>query len=420
MRDTEPPKRVEASPIGRRKLRRPRTHRLVALLIMLLIAGLVVILIAPQPLPVDVAPVTLGPMRATVSSEGMTRVKEPYEVSAPLIGRLLRIPFKAGDRVKSGDIVAVIQPQPPQFNDTRSKAELEAKVRIAEAQYALAQADVARVKAQHAFTSAELNRKQVLQARDIVPKRTLEQADLDEKASQATVIVAEKLVAQRAAELEAAKALLIQPGPSGQAGPADDVAVYSPIDGVVLKVLKDSETIVNAGMPIIQIGDVADLEVELEMLSKSAVQVREGAKALLEGWGGEVLNGRVRRIEPFGYTKVSALGIEEQRVHVKVDFTDPREAWQHVGHGYRMNAQIVVWQANDVLKLPMGALFRDGNNWTVFVLGKDGVAHKRQVTIGHLNDTEAEVIAGLNEKERVILHPSDKVVDGISAVPRGS
>lgn len=395
IRDTGRPTRVEASPIGRRKPRRPRAPRLVALLIVLLIAGLIAILFAPQPLPVDIASAALGPMRVTVSSEGVARIKEPYEVSAPLAGRLLRIPFKAGDRVKSGDVVAVIQPQPPQFNDMRSKAELEAKVRVAEAQYALAQADVARVKAQHAFALSDLNRNQLLEAKGIAARRTLEQADLEEKARQAAVVVAEKLVVQRAAELEAAKALLVQPDPGGQAGPDDDVPVRSPVDGAVLKVLKESETIVNAGMPVIQIGDVADLEVELEMLSKNAVKVREGAQALLEGWGGKILNGRVRRVEPFGYTKVSALGIEEQRVHVKVDFTDPREAWQHVGHGYRMNAQIVVWAADNVLKLPMGALFRDGNQWTVFTLGNNGVAHKRLVTVGHLNDTEAEIITGL-------------------------
>jgi HlyD family secretion protein len=419
MRDTGRPQPVEAAPVGRRKPRRPRAHRVIPLLIVLLIAGLVAILFAPQPLPVDVARVASGPMRVTVSSEGQTRVKERYEVAAPVAGRLLRIPFKAGDRVRSGDVVAVIQPQPPQFNDVRSKAELEAKVRVAEAQYALAQADMARVKAQHDFAVTELNRNRVLQAKGVAAQRTLEQSESEEKSRQTEVIVAEKVVAQRAAELEAAKAMLIQPGPGGQAAPGDTVAVHAPVDGAILKVVKESETIVTAGMPVVEIGNVADLEVELEMLSKDAVKVREGAQALLEGWGGETLNGRVRRVEPFGYTKVSALGIEEQRVHVKIDFTDPREEWQHVGHGYRMNAQVVVWQADNVLKLPMGALFRDGNEWTVFTLGDDGAAHKKRVTVGHLNDTEAEVIAGVSENERVILHPSDRVAEGTFAAPRG-
>jgi HlyD family secretion protein len=182
-------------------------------------------------------------------------------------------------------------------------------------------------------------------------------------------------------------------------------------------VLKESETIVTPGMPILKIGDVRSLEVVLEMLSENAVKVREGASAVLDGWGGKQLNARVRRVEPFGFTKVSALGIEEQRVKVYLDFVDEPTEWQSLGDGYRITAHIVIWEGDNVLKLPIGALFRDGNRWAAFVAG-DERAQLQHVGVGRVNNNEAEVLNGLREGTMVILNPSDRVTNGALVRPR--
>jgi HlyD family secretion protein len=376
------------------------------------LAGALAILFAPSPMIIDTGAVTRGPMTVTVASEGKTRVKDLYEVAAPLNGKLLRIGIKAGDKVVADDtVVATIEPPQPQFHDIRARADLEAKVRTAEATREVAKADVERVRADLEFARSEVERKKSLSQSGVESIRGLQQSDRDVKMREAALIVAQKALKQRESELESAKAMLIVPGANGRAETDPWVEVRSPVSGRVLNVLKESETIVSAGMPLIAIGDPAKIEVMLEMLSEDAVKVREGATAKLEGWGGEQLNGRVRRVEPFGFTKISALGIEEQRVRVLLDFTDPIEVWSTLGHGYRINAKIVVWEGAEVLKLPVGALFRHGNNWAVYVV-KSGLAERRQITIGHLNDVEAEILSGLAAGDQVILHPSDRVTDG--------
>jgi HlyD family secretion protein len=190
------------------------------------------------------------------------------------------------------------------------------------------------------------------------------------------------------------------------------VLVRSPVSGYVLDVAQESETIVTPGQRIMLVGDVTDIEVMLEMLSEDAVKAKPGMDALIEGWGGMPLHGRVRLVEPFSYTKISALGIEEQRVHVLIDFTDPREKWQAMGHGYRVTGRIITWVGHDVLKLPMGALFRDGSRWAVYTI-EDGVARRRYVELGHINEAEAEVLSGVTTGAKVILHPSDRIAEGV-------
>lgn len=374
-------------------------------------------LLAPVPLETNLAQAKRGPMTVTVSGEGWTRVKDEYEVAAPIGGRLLRSAFKAGDPVKAGQVVAVIEPPQPQFHDFRSQEELQGKAKAAEALHSLAVADLERTRAEHEYAKRKLDRSRVLTDKNVVSTGNLDEAERDARTREAAVFVAENVLKQRVAELEAAKAALAAPRlnePPKVAQPP--VEVVSPVSGRVLLVMRESETIVTPGMPIMKIGDITKLEVMLEMLSENAVKAREGAPAVLDGWGGKQLNARVRRIEPFGYTKISALGIEEQRVKVLLDFTDAPSEWQMLGTGFRMTAHIVTWQAKDVLKIPVSALFRDGNRWAAFVVS-DHRAHLQHLAVGHINDTEAEILSGLTEKAEVILNPSDRITDGAVVRP---
>jgi len=396
-----------------------RIRSLIAIGIAALLIWLLAVLFAPDPVAVDVARAGHGPMVVTVSSEGKTRVKEQYEVVAPLAGRLLRVSLKAGDKVVAGEtIIGTIEPPQPQFHDSRSKAELEAKVRAAEATYAVAVADLERVKADFEFAKREQDRNRTLSTIGAVSERILQQSERDARMREAALLVAENVVKQRASELESAKASLFAPSVADELPVApQNVEVRAPVSGRVLNVLKESESIVSPGMPLVQLGDVTKLEVMLEMLSEDVVKIREGTPAKLEGWGGEQLNARVRRVEPFGFTKVSALGIEEQRVRVLLDFTDPPETWQILGHGYRVNAKIVVWKGDNVLKVPMGALFRDGNRWVTYVI-VDNSAQRVPLEVGHLTDTDAEILGGLDDGAQVILHPSDRISSGTPIKPR--
>jgi len=199
----------------------------------------------------------------------------------------------------------------------------------------------------------------------------------------------------------------------------DCVSVYAPITGTVLRVLQKSEGVVTASTPLVEVGDPRELEIVVDLLSADAVRVQAGQRVYIEGWGEpEPLNGVVQRVEPFGFTKISALGIEEQRVNVIIDFTDPPEKWQRLGHGYRVEPRIVLWEADDVLKIPLPALFRDGDGWAVFAEQR-GRAVLRRVEIGRDNGLEAEVVKGLEPGEHVVLHPSDRVSEGVRLEARG-
>jgi HlyD family secretion protein len=386
----------------------------------ILLFGTVFYLFRPQPVSVDLVSATRGPMSVTVLSEGKTRVADHYEVVAPLGGRLLRVAIKAGDVVVANrTLIAAIEPPQPQFNDIRSRASLEAKVHAAEALYALAEAEIEHAQARHTFALADLIRSRSLTARGATSARSLEQAELEVKTQRAALNVAEKTRVQRQYELESANAALIDPSATTGASGQTCIEVRSPVDGRVLNVLRESETIVAPGMALVEIGDPARLEVVLEMLSEDAVKVREGAAAALEGWGGERLQARVQRIEPFGYTKISALGIEEQRVRVRLDFLDPPQAWRSLGHGYRVSARIVTWEKADVTRVAAGALFREGNRWAVYTV-VNSAAQMRHVVVGHMNGLEAEVLEGLSPGNQVILHPSDRISTGVPVTARPS
>ncbi len=225
----------------------------------------------------------------------------------------------------------------------------------------------------------------------------------------------------RRRELESAKARLIQPGEINRDAQSANccIHVYAPVDGRVLKIVAESEQVVQPGAPLLEIGDPHDLEIVVDFLSRDAVRIKPGMPARIESWGGDtILPAKVRRIEPTGFTKVSALGIEEQRVKVILDFTGPPAEWQRLGHAFRVIARVVIWHSDDALQVPLGALFREGDNWAVFVVA-DGRAERRLVTIGERNVHAAQVIKGLKAGEQVVLHPSDRVHDGVRVEPRG-
>ena len=374
----------------------------------------------PQPVPVDLAVIERGELTVTIDGDGQTRVREVYAVSAPLSGRVLRIERHVGDKVVANEtLLATIQPGDPTFLDRRARAQAEAVVKAAEAAFALAEAEQARALAELEFARAELKRAEELSTRGNISRRDLDRARLEERTNAAARDTAIATVEMRRFELETARAALIQPGEDGGEGDGQSccVEVYSPVDGRILRVIHESEGMVAAGAWLVELGDPADLEIVVDLLSGDAVRIREGADVVIEDWGGVSLAGRVRRVEPYAFTKVSALGIEEQRVNVIIDFTDPPAKWLGLGHGYRVDAHILDWRGADVLKLPLGALFRDGESWAVFV-AEDGLARLRHIEIDHTNGREAELLDGLTAGMTVILHPGDRISEGVRIVSR--
>ena len=375
----------------------------------------------PQPLPVDLALLDKGELIVTIDGDGQTRVREIYVVSAPITGRVLRAERHVGDQVVANEtVLATIQPTDPTFLDRRARAQAESVAKTAEAGFALSEAEQARALAELDFAASELRRAEQLAARGNVSQRDLDRAKLLVRTARAALATTKATVEMRRFELETARAALIQPGEDNASGEGRlcCVDVSSPVDGRVLRVIQQSEGVVLAGAPLVEVGDSTDLEIVVDLLSSDAVRVTEGAPVMIGDWGGvDILEGKVRQVEPYGFTKVSALGIEEQRVNVLIDFTGAAERWRDLGHGYRIEAGIVIWKGQDVLRLPLGALFRDGDRWAVFA-AVGGVARLRHVEIDHSNGRQAQVTGGLQAGDMVILHPSDLVADGVRVVAR--
>lgn len=387
-------------------------QRLLLLGALLALAAGLIYAFVPRAIPVDVAPVTRGPLQVTVNEDGKTRIKERYVVSTPLGGRLQRIALKAGDTVTRGATsLTVIEPTDPELLDPRALAQAEARVKLADAACRQAVPLLERARTAWEFAGTELQR-----ARALYEDKTLSHQELDQ-AEQKERTTAEELKAAQFAlqiadyELEQARAALLHTRPSSLPPDPDSwqLPVLAPINGRVLRVFQESSTIVPAGARLMELGDPADLEVEIDVLSTDAVKIRPGNKVFLEHWGGDAsLLGRVRLVEPSGFLKISALGVEEQRVNVIVDFTDPLEKRPTLGDAFRVEARIVIWENEDILKLPVGALFREGDDWAVFVVTGHR-AKLQRITIGERNDLEAEVLDGLTPGDRVVVHPSDKV-----------
>ncbi|TGY89807.1 efflux RND transporter periplasmic adaptor subunit [Marinicauda algicola] len=385
------------------------------------VAGLVVLALIvwafwPRPVPADFAVVRRGEMVVSVRDEGYTRVREVYVVSAPLAGRVLRVDSEAGDRVEAGEVLANILASDPAMLDVRSRSEAEAALRSAEAALGFAAAQLEAARAEAELAAQEAERMEILAERGTISQAMLDRARTTLRRADAALATARANLRMRQAERDAAEARLIRP----DAAPAGEgvVEVASPIDGQVLRVLQESEAVVQPGTPLVELGDPADLEIVAELLSTDAVRVEEGADALIHAWGGPVpLRAEVRRIEPFGFLKVSALGVEEQRVNVILDLLAPREEWMNLGHGYRVEPEIVTWRGEDVVIAPVASLFRHEGGWAAFRV-EEGRARLTPVEMGRSNGREAQILSGLQPGDTLVLYPSDRIEDGAAVVPR--
>jgi len=376
------------------------------------VAALVVYAFWPSPAPVDAARVTLGPLQVTVDEQGETRSHDRFVIAAPVSGRLLRITLHDGDAVKEGQVVAVLAPVPL---SVKEREEQEARVTAAAALNRDAEARVRHAREDYEQAQRESTRADELFKRGLVPRQQVEQA------ANATVTLGQELEAAQyrarsaAADLRAAQAGLLATRAAAD-GTATKLELRAPSTGRVLRIAETSERVVAVGTPLLTIGDLEKLEIVVEMLSSEAVKVKAGMPALLEGWGGDhPLRARVRIVEPFAFLKVSALGIEERRTNVILDFVDPPGP---LGDGYRVLARVIVWSSPSALKIPISALYRCGERWCVFV-AESGRARRRAVDIGERNDQEAEVLSGIKQNEIVVRHPGNELADGARIAVRG-
>ena len=383
----------------------------------LVIAGLVAGFL-PRAVPVDIAGVTRGPLAVTVEEEGKTRVSERYQVSAPVAGYVRRIDLKAGDAVAAGQVIAVIEPARPVALDPRTRAQAQAQASAARAAFAAAQENARAARAAAQLARQERTRAELLRQSNFLAAQALDAARTAETRARAVEQAALHAVGVARFELEMARAAVASAARLQAGGAAEQVRVRAPVAERVLKLLHESEGAVAAGQPLLEIGDPASLEVEVEALSTHAVKIAPGSKVILDRWGGErPVEGTVRVVEPSGFTKISALGVEEQRVRVIVDFASPREAWARLGDGYRVEARFVLWEGQDVLQVPTSALFREGKGWAAFVL--DGRrARLTPVEIGQRAGLATQVVSGLKAGDRVVAHPDETIKDGVRVKPR--
>ncbi len=366
----------------------------------------------PRPVPVETAAVTKGRFVASVDEDGKTRVRERYVVAAPLAGRLGRIRFKVGDQVQVDDAVATITPSPAPMMDPRTRHEVEERLGAAEANLERAKAVVERARAQSDQANTDLARTRTLVASGATTAQALERAELAVRVADRDLRAAEFLNHAAEHELSQMRTLLARYSNDTDAAP-ESWNVTAPVAGMVLKVAQESETIVQPGTPLLDIGDPRDIEIVVDVLSTDAVEIRPGADVMIDHWGGEgQLSGRVRRVEPAAFTKISTLGVEEQRVNVLIDLSSPAERWARLGDAYQVDAQIAVFAQDDATIIPAGALFRRGDNWNVYVV-KDGRAELRDIQILRRSGRLAAVATGLAPGELIIVYPSDRVASGV-------
>ncbi|QBF30361.1 efflux RND transporter periplasmic adaptor subunit [Thalassococcus sp. S3] len=402
-----------------------RSRLILTALALLLVGGGLAAAFWPRPTLVDLGEVRRGAMQVTIAEEGRTRVRDTYIVSTPLAGRLQRVELEPGDPVERGQtIVAHMLPTNPAALDVRTREQARAAVNAAQAALLVARADLNAAVASRDLAESELDRTRRLAEREIASAAALDQAKRTFRVSAAEVETAEAAIAMRQADLANAQAELISFDDMGLAAALDgarndDIPLVAPASGRVLQVIQQSETTLPAGAPVIEIGDVrGDLEIVVDLLSTDAVQVSVGDPVRIEDWGGaDVLDGEVSRIDPFGVTEFSALGVEEQRVNTVIQFTSDPDTFDGLGHGFRVEAQIVVWQAEDTLIVPASALFRTGTDWAVFV-AENGTAQRRIVEIGRNNGIEAELLSDLPEGMQVVLYPSAGLEDGARVAQR--
>jgi HlyD family secretion protein len=379
--------------------------RVIFILLGVAVVALLIIALLPSPVKVDVARADRGPLLVTIDEEGEARAHDRFVVAAPVAGRLERVDFHDGDVIKQGDVVAVIDPLPL---DARESEEIIARVQAAESLKREAEERVEHARADYEQARRDRERFEALVEAGVVSRQAFEQAKNAETTG-ANELEAARFKAQAAAsEVKIARAGLMAIE-AEQDKPGKIIRLRSPVSGRVLRVVEKSERVVTAGAPLLVLGDPQKLEVVVDVLSTDAVKVKPGAQVYLEDWGGEhAIRARVTVVEASAFTKVSALGIEEQRVNIVADFIDPPGP---LGDGYRVEARIVIWEGESVLKVPSSALFRDGEGWSLFV-AENGKALRREVIVGHRSPFEAEIMRGLEEGVSVILHPTNKIQDG--------
>ncbi|MFT4789662.1 MAG: HlyD family secretion protein [Oleiphilaceae bacterium] len=377
-------------------------------------------LFRPRTIIVDIAQVVKGELQEIITDEAKTRVHDVYTLSAPVTGHLRRIAAEVGDPVERlTTIVAEIEPIDPDFLDPRSEAQAKADIKTAESALSLAQAEVDQSQAELDFALAEFDRMRELRVSNSVSARELDNSERTYKSALAVLATTQAGLQMRVYELERARALMLSPSTTQtQHGNCQCVNITAPVSGRILKVLNKSEGVVIAGTALLEIGNPKDLEIVVELLSFDAVKVEPSQVVNIKNWGGsQPLTGRVNRIEPIGFMKVSALGIEEQRVNVVVDITSEYNHWARLGHGYQVDVEIVLWNGSDVLSVPVTALFREQDKWAIFVV-KEDVAYKQIISIGHKNAFNVEVITGLNEGDWYVSHPNNQITDNVKVSSR--
>lgn len=403
-----------------------RSRMLLSLAILALIAAALVGAFWPRPALVDLASVSRGPLMVTIDEEGRTQVAEPYIVSTPLAGRIKRLTVHPGDPViKDETVVVHMLPTNPIALDARTREQAQSAVTAAEAALRVSRADLNAALAGRDFALTELQRAERLTEQEIFSEAALDKARQQYRIARATVETAEAAITMGEASLDNARAQLINFDDKSVTdaikarGGDSDIPITAPETGRILRVFQESETTLPAGAPILEIGDVeAGLEVVVELISSDAVQVRVGNRVIIGDWGGaNDLSGVVARIDPFGITRVSALGVQEQRVPVTISLTSAAKDRVGLGHGYRVEARIVVWDGADVVRVPSSALFREAGSWAVF-LHQDGKAILTPVNIGQNNGIMAEVLTGLTADDRVIIYPSAVITDGAAIAER--
>lgn len=387
--------------------------RIALLLALLAVVAFTAWALRPQPVAVETARAGRGPLRVTVDEEGEVRVRHRYVLGAPVAGRLERIALDAGDAVTAGQVVARLDPAPL---DPRGREQAEARLAAARAAQREAEARVAHERAALAEARRQLARAERLGAERIIAAEELDAARTTARTVESDLDAALFRAKAAAYDVASARAALLDSPPGGAAG-GQAIELRSPVEGRVLRVCEECEKVVAAGAELIEVGDPRELEVVVDVLSSDAVKIRPGALMLLDpgagGEDGEELRARVRLVEPSGFTKVSPLGVEEQRVDVVGDLLDPPG---RLGDRYRVEVRIVLWEGRDVFKVPAGALFRTPEGWAVFTV-EDGRAHRRPVRAGRRNPDEAEILSGLAAGAVVVVHPSDTVEDGVRVRP---
>lgn len=383
----------------------------------LIAAVMLFVVLRPQPVWVEAATARLGPLEETITEEGETRVQDRYVVSAPVAGYLRRVPLKVGDPVEPDQTLTALEPLRAAALDVRSRAEARARIAAAASTVKSAEQQVEMAAANDDLARAELDRVRKLAEKDLVSAEQLQQARARARSTAAALRSARFNAEVARHQLEAARTQLDYSAEADGEKGFDLVAIRSPVSGVVLDLMRESEGVVSAGQPLLEIGNPEALEVVVEVLSFDAVKLKAGTEVRIGGWGGPVLKGAVRLVEPVGFTHVSALGVEEQRVRVVVDIASPRDTWTALGDGYRVDASFILWQSDEVLQIPLSAVFEREGDTHVFVL-EDERARLRSVSTGHSDGLMVEVTGGLEAGERVVRHPGNELSAGARVAER--